>query len=111
MPLGGVSTGFLDLETDGTFGFCTLFNSGVPTRGPLGMPCLGLSVDGKTCVLTTRPVMGNENAHEIHYWGHYPVADIEYESGAPISVGVRAWSPFLPGDVFGSDCGLRGPSS
>src|SRR4051794_29339834 len=25
MPLGGVSTGFLDLETDGTFGFCTLF--------------------------------------------------------------------------------------
>jgi uncharacterized protein (DUF608 family) len=103
MPLGGVSTGFLDLETDGTFGYCTLFNSGVPTRGPLGMPCLGLGVDGKTCVLTTRPVMGNENAHEIHYWGHYPVADIEYETSAPISVGVRAWSPFLPGDVFGSD--------
>src|SRR5262245_20419071 len=28
MPLGGVSTGFLDVETNGRLGFCTLFNSG-----------------------------------------------------------------------------------
>jgi uncharacterized protein (DUF608 family) len=103
LPLGGVSTGFLDVETNGTLGFCTLFNSGVPTRGPLDLPFLGLSVDGKTCVLTTRPVMGNENAHEIHYWGHYPVVDLEYETNAPVSVGVRAWSPFVPGDVSASD--------
>src|SRR5262249_10852746 len=103
MPLGGVSTGFLDVETNGRLGFCTLFNSGVPTRGPLDLPFLGLSVDGKTFVLTTIPVMGNENAQEIHYWGHYPVVDLEYETNAPVSVGVRAWSPFVPGDVSASN--------
>ena len=42
---------------------------------------------------------GLENAGHIHYWGHYPVADIEYEIDAPVSAGVRAWSPFIPGDL------------
>ncbi len=36
---------------------------------------------------------------EIHYWGHYPVADLEFEMDAPVSVGLRAWAPFLPGDA------------
>ncbi|MFN8007222.1 MAG: GH116 family glycosyl-hydrolase [Terriglobia bacterium] len=103
MPLGGVSTGFLDIEIDGSLGFCTLFNSGVPTRGPINLPFLGMSVDGKTCVLTTRPVMGNETAQEMHYWGHYPVVDVEYETNAPVSVGVRAWTPLIPGDVTSSN--------
>ena len=42
---------------------------------------------------------GVEKAREIHYWGHYPVADLEYETSAPVSVGLRAWTPFIPGDV------------
>jgi len=37
MPLGGVGTGCLDLEADGRLGFCTLFNSLLPRRGPLGV--------------------------------------------------------------------------
>jgi len=41
-------------------------------------------------------------AREIRYWGHYPVLDIEFETDAPIGVGIRAWSPFLPGDVVDS---------
>jgi uncharacterized protein (DUF608 family) len=41
-------------------------------------------------------------ASEIHYWGHYPVADLEFQTDSPVSVGLRAWSPFLPGDVVGS---------
>ncbi|MDE3100215.1 MAG: hypothetical protein KGJ88_12155 [Verrucomicrobiota bacterium] len=41
-------------------------------------------------------------AREIHYWGHYPVLDIEFETDAPISAGMRAWTPFLPGDVVHS---------
>jgi uncharacterized protein (DUF608 family) len=44
-----------------------------------------------------------ENAKQIHYWGHYPVADLEYETTAPISVGLRAWTPFIPGDVLASN--------
>jgi uncharacterized protein (DUF608 family) len=45
---------------------------------------------------------GVQTAKEIHYWGHYPVADLEFETGAPLSVGLRAWSPFLPGALADS---------
>jgi uncharacterized protein (DUF608 family) len=38
-------------------------------------------------------------AKEIHYWGHYPIADLEYETDAPVQLGLRAWCPFLPGDL------------
>lgn len=103
MPLGGISTGFLDVETNGTFGLTSLFNSGVPVTGPLRTPFLGLSVGDKTWVLTLEDTVGTANAEEIHYWGHYPVADIEYETTAPVSIGLRAWSPFIPGDVQASN--------
>ena len=112
MPLGAIDTGCLDLEGNGTFGFCTIFNSHVPRRGPLNLPFLGISVGSESWVLTSQklkayPVAKPEtlglrqakSAREIHYWGHYPVADLEYETDAPVSVGLRAWSPFIPGDV------------
>jgi uncharacterized protein (DUF608 family) len=99
MPLGGVATGFMDIETDGTFGFFNLFNSGVPTRGPIQHGFLGVASGDRCWVLTTRDMIGTENAKQIHYWGHYPVVDMEYELDGPFSVGVRAWCPFIPGDV------------
>jgi len=142
MPLGGVDTGCIDLETSGLLGYCTIFNTHVPRRGPLNVPILGLSVGGRTWVLCdpkpkdgqgqyqhsatgrkyrvwrdkgwtdqTEPITpipmaakfdGVETAKQIHYWGHYPVADLEFETDVPVRVGLRAWSPFLPGDVVGS---------
>ena len=90
MPLGGVATGCIDVDTDGTFGFCTLFNSGVPTRGPMQYGFLGLSSEGRTWILSTRALAGIESAKQIHYWGHYPIVDVEYELDAPLSVGMRA---------------------
>lgn len=104
MPLGGVGTGFLDIETNGTFGFASIFNSGVPlVGGPWRAPFLGINVEGRTWTLTLEETVGLGNASEIEYWGHYPVLDMEYETTAPVSVGVRAWSPFIPGDVKASD--------
>ncbi|MFZ1932179.1 MAG: GH116 family glycosyl hydrolase [Thermoguttaceae bacterium] len=142
MPLGGIDTGCLDLETNGTLGYCTIFNTHIPRRGPLNAPLLGLSVGGKTWVLCdpnprdgwgefqssrshrsyelwrggkwdhpTEPLTpipagmtrdGVQTVQQIHYWGHYPIADLEFRTDAPVSVGLRAWSPFLPGDVLGS---------
>ena len=120
MPLGSVGTGCIDLETDGTFGYCTLFNSHVPRRGPLNLPFLGLSIENQeigwveTWVLSTRklanvpeirPYLGGRTtkracpAEDIHYWGHYPIADLEYELDCPIAVGLRAWAPFILGDA------------
>ena len=40
---------------------------------------------------------------EISYFGHFPIVDIEYQTDAPVSVGLRAWAPFLPGDIQTSD--------
>jgi uncharacterized protein (DUF608 family) len=42
-------------------------------------------------------------AKAIRMWGHYPVADFQYETDAPVAVGMRAWAPFLPGDATTSN--------
>ncbi len=119
VPLGSIDTGCLDLDSGGLFGLCSIFNSHVPRRGALNLPFLGLGVGGKTWVLTTgqqSPEKGSGHAandppppdlempgvqlaQDIHYWGHFPVADLEFETDAPVDVGLRAWAPFLPGDV------------
>jgi hypothetical protein len=100
-------------------------------KPPTLEPLLGLAVGGETWVLTTDEVMkggdiaycrdpnfiltrlnpnvktpplqGVQAAREIHYWGHYPVADLEFETDAPVSVGMRAWAPFMPGDTAASN--------
>ncbi len=102
MPIGSIGTGCLDLDTDGTLGYCSIFTSRIPPRGKLNSPVLGLRMEKKAWVLATGHIDEIENvstARDIHYWGHYPVADLEFDTSAPVSVGLRAWSPFVPGDV------------
>jgi len=118
VPLGGVDTGCLDVEATGLLGYNTIFNSLIPRRGPMNLPFLGIAVGEQTWVLTTLDMGGRDGstwtlnnrwyygvrtASEIHYWGHYPVADMEFATDSPVSVGVRAWTPFLPGDVAASN--------
>jgi uncharacterized protein (DUF608 family) len=128
MPLGSIDTGCLDLEASGLLGYSSIFNSIVPRRGPINQPFLGIAVGERTWVLTTLDLRGRRgedalksvypegnflsgvnkrtdilNAEEIYYWGHYPVADVEYQISAPVKVGLRAWSPFIPGDVAASN--------
>ncbi len=43
-----------------------------------------------------------QRAREIHYWGHYPIADLEFETSAPVQVGLRAWTSFIPGALLDS---------
>lgn len=147
VPLGGLGTGCLDIESRGVLGFESIF---FPRRNmkpfimydvlrnpQLMLPFLGITVDGETWVLATGefidggkklgaidPVvdgkyMQNEDyvesfstlvpkisgvqaARDIQYWGHYPVADMQYQTGCPVQVNVRAWSPFILGDKAAS---------
>jgi len=143
VPLGGIGTGCIDIDSRGIYGWSSLFNPvGEHPLGPYWNPprklpkveaILGLSVGGRTWVLAARETISGgsigwctephgvggvgkvvpitlpcpllpdvEPAREIHYWGHYPVADLEYETDAPVQVGMRAWSPFIPGDTGAS---------
>ena len=129
VPLGGLGTGAIALGTDGTLNYySTIFNAFLErdrlasARGgtdglviftrhrsdipSLKLPFLGLSVGGKTYVLSLKRIKGTESANQIHYWGHYPVADLEYEIDAPIGVNLRAWAPFFPRD--GVSCNVPG---
>ena len=111
MPLGAIDTGRIDLQPDATFGFCTAFNSIVPQRGPLNVPFLGMTVANQKWLLCHPPgtdgeymFAGMQTPAEIHYWGHYPMADLEFDMpGSPVEVGLRCWTPFLPGDAATSN--------
>ncbi|MBI2842637.1 MAG: hypothetical protein HYX78_04490 [Armatimonadetes bacterium] len=125
MPLGGIDTGCIDIESTGWYGYNTLFNFLVGVRPPANEPILGLSVDGRTWVLVSdkkgkveTPLPGSgipaldytpvyydinlegvDIADGIQYWGHYPIVDMRFETGAPVDVSMRAWCPFIPGDT------------
>ncbi len=130
-PLGGLDTGCLDIEPNGMLGYSTIFNHLINPRLLLNLPFLGLHCDGQTWVLVsdtqakidtptqnasivTFPttdytpryneigLSGVQLAQSIDYWGHYPVIDMEYATSAPLKVGLRAWSPFMPGDTLTS---------
>jgi uncharacterized protein (DUF608 family) len=98
VPLGGIGTGCIDLNTDGTFGRSSIFNSFVPPR-VLDLPFAALNAGDHLFSLSTTSVSGAVAPKQIEYWGHYPIADLEYTLDAPISLGLRAWSPFILGDA------------
>ena len=116
MPLGGIDTGALYLEPSGQLGYTSIFNHLTPVGGPLNTPYLGVAMSGKGYVCGTgqtknyagnnRPSFGLSVAggmQESEYWGHYPIADVEYKTDAPVQIGVRSWSPFIPGDSKASN--------
>ena len=131
VPLGGVATGCLDVQAGGVLGFETIFNQ-YPRRPQLQLPFLGLAVEDQTYVFSaqkfmeggkiqgcvepnlkeseseqwcanTKKIEGVHSVTDIHYFGHYPIVDMEYSIEAPIDVALRAWSPFVPGDVGASN--------
>ena len=102
VPLGGLGTGYVDFNADGTWGKSSTFNTFVPPR-ILSTPVFTLRVDGAVRSLSLRPPEGQQGVERIHYWGHYPVADTRFETALPVVVVVRAFSPFLPGDAGASN--------
>jgi len=102
VPLGGIGTGCIDVKRNGHLGRSSIFNSFAPPRD-LNVPFAGVIVGKDVFCLEAEPRQGLRACTRIHYWGHYPIVDIEYELDAPVSVGLRAWSPFLPGDARDSN--------
>lgn len=103
LALGGIATGHIDLNTDGTLGRCTCFNSIIPPRELGNNAFLALEVDGKVWGLSTQEIAGVKSAKDVQYWGHYPVADLQFQTSSPVKASLRAWSPFIPGDAEDSN--------
>ncbi|MBI2842722.1 MAG: hypothetical protein HYX78_04920 [Armatimonadetes bacterium] len=122
MPLGSLGTGFISIGTDGTLdSVSTIFNAFMDARvaseklalaqdvqyncqmrkhvPAFRLPFLGISVEGKSTILSLSTVKGVNGVKQIDYWGHYPIADMKFDTKTPISVELRAWSPFLPGQA------------
>jgi uncharacterized protein (DUF608 family) len=103
VPLGGIGTGWIDLNTDGLLGRTSIFNSFAPPR-TLNLPFLGVAIADVGYCLTTADLPGTNPCRRLRYWGHYPVADLEFETDAPLQIGLRAWAPFFPGKAPLSNC-------
>ncbi len=96
MPLGGLGTGYLCLNPDGRLGKTSIFNR-FPAPIVLNQPFLFLDIGGKKLTLAM-PRDGVGDVKAVHYFGHFPVADVRYELDAPVRVELRAYSPFILGD-------------
>jgi len=119
MPLGGLGTGFIALGTDGSLDYySTIFNAHLErhhladSKGPgqyfdrnrseipsLKKPFLGINVANQSVVLSSIDSDAFSKVKHVDYWGHYPIADLEFEADIPLNIGLRAFSPFLPGGV------------
>jgi uncharacterized protein (DUF608 family) len=103
VPLGGIGTGWVDLNTDGLLGRTSIFNSFAPPR-TLNLPFLGVAIAEKSYCLTSAKIAGTRTCRRLRYWGHYPVADLEFEIDEPLRISLRAWAPFFPGNAPRSNC-------
>ena len=101
MPLGGVGTGYLCIDTDGRIGKVSLLNH-YPKPLTFGSPLFDFVLDGKTYVLAT-PKDGVGDVKSITYFGHFPILDMQYELDVPIRIETRSYSPFILGDAAESN--------
>lgn len=89
VPLGGLGTGYMTIEGTGKLGCHSIYNDLVPPKKHFA--------DWLTVEAGTRHVP--LSAARIAYWGHHPVADLTADfNELPLSLGLRAFSPLIPGD-------------
>ena len=94
VPLGGLGTGYMTIEGSGKLGFHSIYNDLVPPKKYFA--------DWLTIECGTRHVP--LSAGRIAYWGHHPVADLVANfSELPLRLGLRAFSPLIPGDRAASN--------
>lgn len=101
MPLGSFDTGCIDIETSGLWGYNTIFNSLTPRGGPINLPMLGLSVGGKTWVMTschtkrfeTSTVGPSDTIKLAEHWGTTAPAPARISSARPAPI-TEGWPSF-----------------
>ena len=94
VPLGGLGTGYFTIEGSGKIGVASIFNDLVPPK----------TVDADWLTLKVGRYAMPLSVADTTYWGHYPIVDlISTFRERRISVGIRAFSPFVVGDASASN--------
>lgn len=129
LALGGIGAGWFEIRQDGGFANWSIFNNAPLFAGPAypHLPKqtlffkLWVRVENENPRLVLLQIEDSHNSaaierHEFHYifpWlsgvdvirttASFPFADLEFEQdGLPLRVSLRAWSPFIPGNVADS---------
>lgn len=116
IPLGALGTGYFTLEGSGKLGRSSIYNESISAGEDLKKWLAGLTLNSEEADiepgedlkewLTLR--IGQTylplSTAEIAYWGHYPIADIVARFvKKPLTVGIRAFSPFIVGSAADSN--------
>jgi len=102
IPLGGLGTGYVSINGDGTLGGHTIFSPfnvrslKVPQYQ---LPFLFLKSGEKKLVLSSQACEGWQPVNNIRMWGHFPVVDMQFESDLPLAIKLKSYSSFLPGEA------------
>ncbi len=93
VPLGGISTGCLDIDVRGVYGFSTLFNpiaahpqhenTRLTRKHPNSQPILGLAVAGKVWVLATQEIIAGG---EIAWCTEPAMLELHGKKAEPLTV-------------------------
>lgn len=105
VPLGGLGTGFVEIRPDARIHDTVTRNNWTSPRPPASCS-LSLAFPGSAAATVDLIASASDRtaknpAQSMRYFGHYPMADIEYGRpvpGKPVTVSLRAFSPFIPRD-------------
>jgi len=122
IPLGGLGTGYFEIRPDGRFYEWQILNNN-PWRGCGSEEnCMGqddfffaarVKVGDEVYVRILRLGVNDlggdlyhmpwlKNIEEIEYIGEYPIALLKFKDNIPVEIRLRAYTPFIPGDVKNS---------
>jgi uncharacterized protein (DUF608 family) len=88
-PLGGIGTGYLGIGLAGNMTEVSIYNEYAPL----------LAWNREWFTLQDENVKVPLSRMDRHMWGHFPVYDLNALSGTiSAELGIRAFSPFVPGD-------------
>src|SRR5882724_654712 len=98
VPLGGMGAGYLELRPDGKFHDAVLRNNWSKPAPPAGCGLTFTAGHETAALLSTSAVTPETLNPTPSYFGHFPIADLNFDrpTSTPISVWLRAYSPFEP---------------
>ena len=107
-PLGGVSTGSIELRADGSFREWLILNQGPAGSSKFGLvddAWLAVSAGGVAKVLRTAPptYAAGAGVAALNFSGSYPLTRlVPLDAGLPGQLALYAYSTFVPGDLAAS---------